>query len=179
MDALYFIALVPPEQINKEIEEIKKYIHLKYHSKASLRSPGHITLHMPFKWKETKEQLLHEKLQKFAIDKGKFWIKLNGFDGFKPRVIFIRVDENEPLKELQKELLKFVKIELQIYNGNYKENAFHPHITVAFRDLKKQDFFPAFEEFKAKEFQMSFLADHFTLLKHDGKKWEINKYFYF
>lgn len=179
MDALYFIAIVPPEHLNQEIEEIKNYIYSKYNSKASLRSPAHITMHMPFKWKDSKEQFLHEKLQNFAMNKDKFWVKLNGFDVFKPRVIFIKVEENEPLVELQKQLLKFVKIEMRIFNGNHKENAFHPHVTVAFRDLKKKDFFPAYEEFKDREFQSSFLADHVSLLKHNGKRWEIYKNFYF
>ena len=48
-DKLYFIAIVPPSPIYEEAFEQKVYFKTKYNSKASLNSPPHITLHMPFK----------------------------------------------------------------------------------------------------------------------------------
>jgi 2'-5' RNA ligase len=54
---------------------------------------------------------------------------------------------------------------------------FHPHLTVAFRDLKKPNYQLAWEEFKSKNFQAEFIADKITLLKHTGKVWEIHQEF--
>lgn len=51
-DALYFIALVLPSPLYEEVTRLKEYFRDRYNSKAALRSPPHITLHMPFKWKE-------------------------------------------------------------------------------------------------------------------------------
>jgi 2'-5' RNA ligase len=49
---------------------------------------------------------------------------------------------------------------------------FHPHITVAFRDLKKQKFIELWENFISKEFNESFNYEGFCLLRLE-KKWEI------
>ena len=53
---LYFIAIVPPSPIYDEALEQKEYFKAKYNSKASLNSPPHITLHMPFRWSEKEEK---------------------------------------------------------------------------------------------------------------------------
>ena len=53
----YFLAIIPPEKIEKEIYGLKELVADKFHSKAALRSPAHITLHMPFLWKEAKEKV--------------------------------------------------------------------------------------------------------------------------
>ncbi len=173
MDSLYFIAIVPPEEIEKEIEDLKKYFATHFNSKAALRSPGHLTLYMPFRWKEAKEKLLIEKLNLFAKGKETFNVILKYFGAFPPRVLFINVEANETLHNFQKQLLQSIKVDLKLFNGNYKEKPFHPHVTVAFRDLKKRLFYPAYEEFKNKEFTRSFLVDHISLLKHNGKEWRV------
>ena len=41
---------------------IKQEFANRFNSKAALRSPPHITLHMPFKWKEEKEVKLIDVL---------------------------------------------------------------------------------------------------------------------
>ena len=51
----YFIALVPPEPLLSEIQRVKQQIFDDYGTKGALRSPGHITLHMPFSWEEEKK----------------------------------------------------------------------------------------------------------------------------
>ena len=61
---LYFIALVPPEPIFTEVEELKNYFSQHFESSAALKSPPHITLHMPFRLKDDKEILLVEHLEK-------------------------------------------------------------------------------------------------------------------
>ena len=48
----YFVALIPPSPVYEEAQALKEYFREKYNSKAALNSPPHITLHMPFFWKE-------------------------------------------------------------------------------------------------------------------------------
>ena len=64
----YFIAIVPPEPLLFEIQEIKKTISQNYKTKGALRSPGHITVHMPFNWEEEKEVKLLSCLEAFKFD---------------------------------------------------------------------------------------------------------------
>lgn len=175
--ALYFIAIIPPSPIFEQASEWKKYFKEQYQSKAALNSPPHITLHMPFEWKEKRETELVEQLEEFSKNKTTTTLELHNFSCFAPRVIFINVLENEAIRAFQQELHRFCKVELNIFNAQYKDLPFQPHLTLAFRDLKKPMFEKAWNEFKDKEFSHSFVVDRFTLLKHNGKVWESFKEF--
>lgn len=173
----YFVAIVPPSPIYEEALQQKEYFKVKYNSKASLNSPPHITLHMPFKWVEKNEDELVEELGRFALANTALTINLNGFSSFPPRVIFINIETTPELENLQKELHRHVKRKLNLFNANYKELPFHPHLTLAFRDLKKPNYQKAWEEFVDKNYQASFVADKITLLKHSGSVWEVFRHF--
>lgn len=168
----YFIAIVPPSPVYDHAQELKNYFRDQYQSKASLNSPPHITLHMPFRWKEKKEQELIDALQTFTASFAPFNLELKNFSCFSPKVIFIDVGKNEVLTDLQQKLHRFSKRELNVFNADYKEQPFYPHITLAFRDLKKPAFAKAWEEFKDKEYTASFLVENITLLKHNSKVWQ-------
>jgi 2'-5' RNA ligase len=174
---LYFIALIPPSPIYDEALEQKNYFKENYNSKASLNSPPHITLHMPFRWKEQKEKDLIQSIGEFFKKFDPIKVCLDNFSAFPPRVIFINVVKSEALDQMQRNIQRFCKKELNLFNANYKELAFHPHLTLAFRDLKKPNFKKAWEEFASKEYKAEFIADRIALLKHNGKIWEVFKEF--
>jgi 2'-5' RNA ligase len=175
----YFIALVPPSPLYDDALRLKNYFRAQYNSKASLNSPPHITLHMPFRWKEDKEFELIDALQNFSRGRDPFKVHFHNFNAFPPRVIFIDILPNELLTQLYKELHRFCKRELNLFNAAYKDQSFHPHLTLAFRDLKKPLFFKAWEEFQARTFSAQFSVEQIALLKHNGKIWETFKEFHF
>jgi 2'-5' RNA ligase len=175
--SLYFIAFIPPSPVFEEAQTMKQYFRERYNSKAALNSPPHITLHMPFKWKNEKESELVEKLRVFIKRFDPIKVCLDNFSSFPPRVIFINVVKSEILGALQKEIERFCKRELNLFNANYKEDAYHPHLTLAFRDLKKSAYAEAWEELRSREFKAEFMADKIALLKHDGKAWNVLKEF--
>lgn len=170
---LYFIAILPPQPLRDELWTLKERFREDYQSKASLNSPAHITLHMPFEWKVEKEEKLVEGLRLFANGRVGFDVSLTGFGCFAPRVIFIHVDENEKLTQLHNDLMRFCKVEFNVFNARYKDQAYDPHLTLAFRDLRKPMFHKAWAEFQSKPFSASFQVKDFTLLKLNGKRWEV------
>jgi len=172
----YFIAIVIPEPFQTEIMAFKQLIADKYNSKSALRSPAHITLHMPFEWKEEKEGVLIDALQQFSF-KEDFMIELQNFSSFEPRVIFVDVIKNELLTKFQNELVSYVKKNLCLFNQADDMRGFHPHVTIAFRDLRKKKFHEAFTYFKTQNYNASFKATNFCLLKHTGKEWQVYKEF--
>lgn len=176
-EALYFIAIVPPPPVYEEAMRQKEYFKLKYNSKASLNSPPHITLHMPFKKKEKNEGLWIEALHEFFDSRNPFPLSLVNYSSFPPRVIFITVGPNAALANLQYELTRFCRVSLNLFNSNYRDLPFHPHLTLAFRDLKKSNFDSAWMEFKEKRFVAEFVVDKVFLLKHSGKSWLIHHQF--
>jgi 2'-5' RNA ligase len=174
----YFIAIVPPEPLLGDINLLKKEVSEKYNNKSALRSPPHITLHLPFEWKSEKEEKLVETLRQFKFGHH-LEIALNGFSCFEPKVVFIDVEKNELLDRFQKNLVTHIKEHLHIFNQANDTRAYHPHITIAFRDLRKADFFAMMEEYKHKQYAASFNCSSFCLLEHTGKIWQIKTVFLF
>ena len=174
----YFIAIVPPEPLYSDINEIKQSISNKYSCYGALQSPPHITLHLPFNWQEEKENKLIECLQNFKF-KFSFNINASNFSCFKPRVVFINIKQNNLLCLLQKNLVFHVKKNINIFNQYDDKRGFHPHITLAFRDLKRQKFDFIWEEYKDKIFNESFICNQMVLLKKEKLNWKIYKEFNF
>ncbi len=166
----YFIAIVIPEPLFTEIESLKHELLTSHGLKGALRSPAHITLHRPFEWKEEKEGLLIEKLRNFKFDSD-FKIELQDFAWFEPRVIYVNVQSNEQLFELHSRLTSYAKQELKLFNEAEDLRGFHPHVTIASRDLKKPIFYELQESFKSRKLEGIFGYQGFSLLKLENK-WE-------
>jgi 2'-5' RNA ligase len=174
----YFLALVIPQPWQSEIMELKNYVKEHFNSKAALRSPAHITLHMPFEWRDDKEKRLLEALDTFTFPSA-VHVQLKDFSHFESRVVFVDVVKNENLWNLQKQLVKHVKANLNLFNEADNPRGFHPHVTIAFRDLKKVDFRLAWDHFKEQHYNCKFTTHSFSLLKHSPGKWEVYKEFAF
>lgn len=174
--SLYFIALVPEEPLQSELMELKEWIYTETGSKGALRSPAHITLHMPFKWKEIKEEGLIKSLDKLAFSISNFNVSLKNYSCFEPRVIYVGVENNKQLIDLRNEVMSLSRKEWKL-DLPKDLRGFNPHITIGFRDLKKPQFNKAWDQLKEKSFSSSFNAFSITLLKHNGKKWDVHKKF--
>ena len=169
---LYFVAIVPEEPVYSEGLAFKTEIRDRFNSSAALRSPPHITLHMPFQWQEAKEELLVNSLDKLVILHKPFQVALEDFGAFIPRVIYIHVVESESLNMLQKEVSRNASINWHIY-PKPDSRPFMPHMTIAFRDLKKPKFFEAWQEFERRKYSAEFTVKDLCLLKHNGKTWDV------
>ncbi len=179
MASLYFIAVLPHETLADKITLLKHHCKEHFGSGHALNSPPHITLHMPFKWNEKKRPALDTCLSQVAAESQKFQVQLLGFDFFEPRVVFVDVVENQDLKELQKRLSIQMRLDLNLFNADYKDRPFHPHVTIAFRDLKKPRFYEAKTYFSQQQFAEAFEVRDIVLLKHHGKNWEVEMRFPF
>ncbi len=126
---------------------------------------------MPFDLKAKKEKELTDRLADFGKTQKAFTINFNGFGCFEPRVIFIHVELSPELTAFEAMLIRFCKTRLQLFNARYQDRPFHPHLTLAFRDLRKQQFAQAWEEFQSKPIRQTILFSSFYLLRHDGKAW--------
>lgn len=156
--------------------ELKQWVFKEVGSKGALRSPAHITLLMPFKWKQAKETLLFYSLETLASSIAKFNIKLTRFNSFEPRVIYVDVEQSTHLTLIKDQVMKMARQELKL--EFLKDlRGFHPHITIAFRDLKKPQFYTLWEQLKGKPFESEFEATSIALLTHNGKNWDVYKKF--
>jgi 2'-5' RNA ligase len=169
---LYFVAIVPEEPVYSEVLAFKSEFSDRFNSSAALRSPPHITLHMPFQWKEKKEEQLLSSLDELAILQQPFNITLTDFGSFIPRVIYVNVVDCDALNIIQKEVGRNAANYWHIY-PQPNSRPFKPHLTIAFRDLKKPMFHEAWKEFEQRKYKAEFTVNDLCLLKHNGKSWDI------
>jgi 2'-5' RNA ligase len=169
----FFLALLPPKEIQEQANQIKDYFDQVYNSRAAKKSPPHITLQPPFEWLTKDLPLLRENLRNFAQIQPPIPIILDGFGAFRPRVIYIKVLKTPELIAIQQALSNHLESSLNIIDLGGKSRAYSPHLTVAYRDLSKTNFYPAWSEFKPREFAYKFTVSKLTLLIHNGKRWDI------
>ena len=175
----FFIALLPPQEVQEEANKIKQYFSDVYQSHAALRSPPHITLQPPFDWEVKDLPRLLEALHRFSQSHPSIPMTLDGFAAFKPRVIYINVKKTPELLAVQQALMSHLESGLNLVHYSSKNRPFSPHLTVGFRDLTKPNFYRAWEELKGKEIYFDFMIEKLTLLSHNGKMWEIYQDFSF
>lgn len=86
---LFYLALLPPLEIQQQAREIQQYFKAVYHSSAAFKSPPHITLQLPFEWELDDLPALTQNLTDFVHGQSSLPITLDGFGCFRPRVICI------------------------------------------------------------------------------------------
>jgi 2'-5' RNA ligase len=175
--SLFFIALLPPQEVQEIATKIKLEFAEIYNSRAALKSPPHVTLQPPFKWHLERLPDLEGCLEVFAQSHTPIPMILQDFGAFKPRVIYINVRKTPELLTTQKRLLHHLESSLNIVNNLEKSRPFAPHLTVGFRDLTKDNFWKAWTKYAKQELFFEFTINKITLLIHNGKRWEIHRDF--
>lgn len=166
----YFLALVPPAEIFDKAQEIRIRIRDEFGIKYALKSPPHITLKMPFSYNEAKEELLVKKLSEHLNTQKPFCIKMTGVGVFGKRVIFLSVEKSEQLLQLQQQLKVFCKRALNL-TDELSDRNFHPHLTLAFKDLKAVHFSAVLSRIKEQAFEAEYSAADIILLKRIDGQW--------
>lgn len=172
-EKLYFIAVIPHDELRERIKKLKAEIKERFGAKHALKYPAHITLQMPFKANSKNEFFMIDVLKEFAAPQKPFDVQLSGFDCFKPRVIFIRISNPEPLRNLHQQLKPVLLNRLNITENEISKR-FTPHLTLATRDLSEKVFYKAwYKMFREQKFEDRFAVNSIVLLKHNGKFWDI------
>jgi len=169
---MYYIAIVAPEEINQQVLKWKNYFKENFGCSVALKSPAHITLIPPFWMKEDLENDLMNSIKEFSATKNKFEINLIGFGSFKPKVIFIDIVKSAMLNGLYQSLTDFIYTQNK-FPIKKDDRPFHPHVTLATRDLYKKAFREAWEVFSKKKYEASWIVNGISLLRHNKKNWDV------
>ena len=169
---MYFIAIVLPQELNEKVLKYKNLMFEKYDCKVGLKSPAHITLIPPFWMEEEKEQQLIADLNALSNQLKPFSISTNNFSAFKPKTIFICPSPSDRLDAVKKATDDFFGNN-SLYNIKIDSRPFHPHITIATRDLYKKSFHEIWPWFAEKNFREEWTIDGISILKHNKKNWDV------
>ncbi|MCP4438908.1 MAG: 2'-5' RNA ligase family protein [Aureispira sp.] len=168
---LYFIGIIPPEPIFGEIESLKQELFEQYQTKVALKSPAHITIYRPFQLNKEQELSLDSALSNFFGNSQPFDITLTGYGCFEPRVLFVQPSSPPELIALHEKLIQELKKSFALDSYQNENRAFHPHITIANRDIQPV-FYKAWKEIEEQSYDRNFEANSATLLRHNGKNWD-------
>lgn len=168
----YFIAVLAPAVVDQQFREWKKWMLDQYGCKVAMKSPAHITVIPPFQVEESTEPGMRQFLNRFAETEFPFEIRLEGFGSFDKRVIFVKVDQNQFLGRLYD---RFQHDFMLAYPGLVKPDTrpFHPHMTIATRDIPRQSFQEAMEHFTPITYSTVIPASELSLLHLRPGNWEV------
>ena len=169
---MYYIAIVCPPDLQQKILRYKQWMKEHFGCVIAMRSPAHITLIPPFWLEDAGEDTLRGTLKNLKSPIENLTISLDGFSHFGKKVLFVHVENTPQLEDIKKQVEShFVK-----HMGNIikpEQRPFHPHITIANRDMKPSDFTKAWEHFSKIVFKENFVADAISLLKLSPDQWNI------
>lgn len=170
----YFLAIVPTDEIQEAATSLKLDLKDRFNIKYALKSPAHVTLKMPFSYNEAKEDILIDKLGIFFAKKRPFKIQVYGAGTFGKRVIFWKIKADAELYELQTDLRIFCKRELNFVEELSDRN-YHPHMTIAFKDVKDRDFDEVFISVLKSSIKSELPVKQLMLLKRENGNWKCYK----
>ena len=168
----YFVGLLPPPAVESQFNTLKQGIATQFQVKYALQAPAHLTLKMPFRYKEAKERELGIRLRTLLEKQGPFQLQLTGIGHFGNRNIHQKVAPSEPLLSLQTSLLTFCKRSLHLVEELSDRN-FQAHMTLAYKDLKPSNFEETLAYARKNEFTAEFLVTQAYLLKKVEGRWKV------
>lgn len=134
--------------------------------------PPHLTLKSPFETDKIEE--IESLLSKFAKDHKSTRFKINGFDNFRKFVAFLKVEDSDKIRELQKSLINELKkiswIKIDKYDLEWK-----PHATIAYGNTQESfnKIWNYLQNLQKPEFDIQFKK--ISLLKKENNLWKIYK----
>lgn len=167
----YFIGLLLPPAFESQINMLKQGIAAQFQVKFALLSPAHLTLKMPFRYKEAKERELGLRLTTLLETQAPFQLQLAGIGHFGRRNIHQQVAPSESLVQLQTMLRSFCKISLHLVEELSDRN-FQPHVTLAYKDLKPTHFEEVLAFARENAGHGVFLVEQAYLLKKVEGRWK-------
>lgn len=171
---LYFLAVLPPAETASAVDKIKLDFAANYGATKAVKVLPHITLKAPFTIDANRHAEITNWFNGVTTEIPPFDIRLNGFGAFdnaKNPVIFIKPEPNDSLHKLQKKVLIDFATHLPEIKISYIEKDFNPHMTIAYRDLTREQFEQAWPKYKESQFEATFRCSSFWLLRHNGRQW--------
>ncbi len=176
---LKLIAIIPPEPVFSEIRKEQEYIADTWGPERALRTPPHITIIPPMLLTADEVGWLYGIAYAIAGTQNRFTIQLKDYDSFKPRVIFIAPIISPAFSNLHDIWHQAIITKMPHVLSKYPERPYHPHLTLAHKDVTHPQFDMMWKYFQVKKYQASFTVDRFCILTHTDSGWTVDKDYIF
>ncbi|WP_118976839.1 2'-5' RNA ligase family protein [Taibaiella koreensis] len=157
MEALYLVAILPPEPVDMQIRQFKQEFAERFPTFKSATVLPHITLIPPFKEDSGSAGFLVHDLTELCSDCPPFLLTLSGFQHFGSHTIYASVGETIALSRLF---------------SNLARGSAHPHMTIGYRNKNRKAFPLAWQAFENRPFEATFAVTSYWLLRFEHSGWQ-------
>lgn len=160
----YLVVAHPDIDVFNKVMEEKKFFYDEYKEKVAIRTKPHITV-ANFLAKESMEDTIIRWIQRICSQQQSFTVTLNNYSGFPPHTIYLRVQNEQPFRQLTKDL-NVVNTYISSCACPPMKIISKPHVSIA-RDLSEEVYFKALIQYAHKSFHESFSVNQLHLLKRE------------
>lgn len=158
----YRLVVKPGRELDEKLMTEKKIFYDDFKEKNAIATRPYITV-ASFLAKEGMENTIIRWIQRICSKQYSFSVTLNNYSGFPPDTIYLRIQNEEPFRQLAKELNV---VNAYISSGSCTPMLLtpRPHVSIAGK-LPSETFFKALTKYAHKSFHESFLVNELLLLK--------------
>lgn len=167
MSNLYYIGLIPDEELNSLCVAYKNQAEELFTCKAAKKSPAHITIVPPFEIDSSNMELINQELSELVKNYTTLELAIHGWNHFKERTIYLAIEATPQLKQMFTEVYDRV-IHYVTPRGDRK---FIPHISIINRDLAPENFTAAYDFFNQKPLPAKCICSKLVLFSLVNGKW--------
>jgi 2'-5' RNA ligase len=171
------IITVPPPEVAEAVEALRAPLCRMADSRAALAYPPHVTLRTGVRVPPASLDAFLAEFGRVVSGLAPFPVRTEGIDfltygdeGREKYLVACRIAPTEPLRRLNRRLLAYRKWRKS------DRTAFHPHMTLVFDDLSREDWLrlrthiEAHPETYARTFDWT--VDHVGLYERRGERWQ-------
>ncbi len=158
----YMLVVKPGGELDEKLMTEKKIFYDDFKEKNAVATRPYITV-ASFPAKEGMENTIIRWMQRICSKQHSFSVTLNNYSGFPPDTIYLRIQNEEPFRQLAKELSV---VNAYISSGSCTPMLLtpRPHVSISGK-LREEVFFKALTQYAHKSFHESFLVNELLLLK--------------
>lgn len=158
----YLLVAHPNSDVTVKINAEKQNFFNHYGQKIAIKTKPHITI-ANFLAKEMMEETILRFMQRIFLRHAAFETALNNYSGFPPHTIYLRVQNQQPFKQLAKDL-KTVGNYIHSCSCPLARLITNPHLSIA-RQLPETIYLKAIADYAQKSFHEKFMVNEIILLR--------------
>ena len=162
----YLLVAQPNGEVYNKIMEEKGFFYEQFREKISVKTQPYITI-ANFLAREEMEETIIRYVQRICAQQYHFTVMLNNYSGFPPGTVYIRVQDQQPFRQLAKEL-KAVSDYVKSCSCPPVNLVTHPHIIIA-RKLPEDVYSKAMMQYSQKTFHETFTINELVLLRRSSE----------
>lgn len=162
----YLLVAYPDAAVNKKVMAEKENFAAEYQQKIATKTKPHITI-ANFMAKEVMEETILRYTQRICSSHQSFEVALNNYSGFPSHTIFLRVQNQQPFKQLAQELTAISSYVKSCACPPVKLIT-NPHLSIA-RRLPETIYMKAIIDYSQKTFHETFMVNELVLLRRNNQ----------